>query len=466
MSFLNLQSLIGWFALAGLAWTLGGLRRPVPWRPVIGSSLLAFGLGALVFLVPPMQRVLLLLNDVVVSLIGASQSGAVFLFGPLALNPGSSTAAGEPSVGLVLAAQVFPAVVFFSALMAVLHHLGWIAPVVRQFGRLFHRTLGLSGAEALSGAAHMFFGVETAAAVRPYLRRMTDSELLTVLTTNLATAASTTLVIYVVFLRDAFPQIAGHLLSASLLSIPCSVLAVKLMLPETAQPETAGSVPEIAESEGSENDNLLSALASGALAGLRISAGIAAILIAVLGVVALIDQVLGAATGATGWVDQEISLSWLLGIVFTPLAWLVGLGPDDVTTGGRLLGQRLVLTEIVSYQELGQLAESGSLSPRSILVLSYALCGFAHVAGMGIALGGFGALAPERLTDLGRLALRALAAATIATLLTGCIAGVFYYGQTGVLQTRKDEMPRPAATTLSSAGATTSGSWPDAPRER
>ena len=439
MSHLNLVSLLGWVGFCALAWVIGGCRRPIPWRTVVGSTVLVFGLGAVVFLLPVTRRVLLVLNEVILVVLSSSAKGAEFLLGPLALSPGQSTAAGEPSIGFVLAAQVLPAVIFFASIMAVLYHLNVIEPVVRFFGRVFHRTLELSGAEALTGSIHMFFGVETAAAVRPYLGRMTRSELLTVVASNLATVASTTLAIYVIFLRDTFPQIAGHLLSASLLSIPCAVLATKLMLPETGEPETMGEVPPLARTE--RHQNVMAALAAGAWDGLRVAAGITTILIAILGIVGLIDVVLakvgevifGLSGAASGAAAEPLSLARILGWVFVPLAWLLGIEAGEVATAGRLLGQRLVLTEVVSYQELGGLAAAGGLSPRTLLVLSYALCGFAHVGGMGIAVGGFGALAPDRLEDLAGLALRGLAAATLATLLTGAVAGIYYHAQAGLI---------------------------------
>lgn len=435
MGLLNGVSLLGWCAICLLAWLLGGMRRPVPWRTVLGAATLTFGFGAVLFVLPISRRALLVLNELILGALASSTRGAIFLFGPLALGPGDATSAGEPSVGFVLAAQVLPAVVFFAAVMGLLHHLGWIEPVVRLFGRLFHRTLALSGAESLSGSMHMFFGVETATAVRPYLAAMTRSELLTVLTTNLATVASTTLAIYVLFLRDVFPQIAGHLLGASLLSIPCAVLVAKLMLPETGTPRTLGRVPPMEKDK--RHANAMAALADGAWDGLRVAAGIASILIAVLGLVGLIDLalaqigdwVIGPASDGTA----SLSLAKILGWLFVPFAWLLGIESGEAVTAGRLLGQRLVLTEVVSYQELGGIAASGGLSPRTLVILSYALCGFAHVAGMGIAVGGFGALVPERLDDLSSLAFRALAAATLASLLSGAVAGVFFHGQASVL---------------------------------
>jgi len=248
MGWLNLISLVGWVALAGLAWLVGGCRRPIAWRTVGGSALLMLGMGCVVFLLPPTRVALVAINDGVLALLRGSNAGATFLFGPLAVGPGEQTAAGEPSVGFVLAAQVLPAVIFFAAMMAALYHLRLLQPIVRLFARLFRWTLGLSGAEALAGASNIFFGVESATTIRPYLDRMTRSELLTVLACGMSTVASTTLAIYVLFLHDVLPQIAGHLISASLLSIPAAALVSKLILPETATPQTLGALPPLDES--------------------------------------------------------------------------------------------------------------------------------------------------------------------------------------------------------------------------
>ena len=389
-------------------------------------------LGALVFLLPQSRLLLLSINDLVVALLGASRTGAEFLFGPLALNPGETTSAGEPSVGFILAAQVLPAVVFFAALMSVCYHLGLIQPVIRLFARLFQKTLRLSGAEALAGSSNIFVGIESATTIRPYLAGMTRSELLTLLTCAMSTAASTTLALYVFFLQDGFPQIAGHLISTSVLSIPAAVLVSKLMLPETGKPETLGALPPLAESE--LHDNSMAALSAGSWDGLKLAAGIATLLIAVLGVVGIVDLALGKLTAPLEvWFGAPLSLERILGWLFTPLAWLLGLGSSDLPLAAQLLGKRVILTEVVAYQQLGEMAAAQAVSPRALLVLSYALCGFAHVASVGIFVGGITALVPSRRNDLTALAFRALAGATLATLMTGALAGLFYHGQPGIL---------------------------------
>jgi CNT family concentrative nucleoside transporter len=432
MSWLNLLSLVGCFALGSLAWLIGGCRRPFPRRTVMGSGLLLMGIGIVVFWLPPTRIALLWLNAVVLAMLESSNAGAEYLFGPLAMSPGQSTATGDPSVGFVLATQILPAVVFFAAMMAALYHLRLIQPVVRLLGRLFHRTLELSGAEALAGSSNVFFGVESATTVRPYLERMTRSELLTVLTCGMSTVASTTLAIYVLFLQDVFPRIAGHLISASVLSIPAAAMISKLILPETGQPETRGAVPPLEQAE--RHGNTMAALAAGAWDGLKLAAGIATLLIAVLGVVALFDLLLVRISSPLAEsLGGPVDLRRILGWIFTPLAWLLGIETTDVAEAGRMLGERLVRTEVVAYQRLAELALASSVSARTLLILSYALCGFTHVASVGIFVGGFAALAPSRRDDLAALGLRALAGATLATLMTGALAGLFYYGQPGLL---------------------------------
>jgi len=414
MSWLNLVSLFGMFALGALAWLIGGCNRSVCRRTVVGSVTLILALGVVVFWLPFMRTFFVWINGAVLAVLARGNAGAEFLFGPLAVGPGQTTAGGAPSIGFVLATQALPAVIFFAALMALLYHLRLIQPVVRLFAQLFHRTLRLSGAESLAGSANIFFGVEATTTIRPYVERMTRSELLTVLTCGMATVASTTLAIYVIFLKNVFPQIAGHLISASVISIPAAALTAI----DDARP----------------HGNVIAALSAGAWDGLRLAAGIATLLIAVLGVVGILDLILAKLTSPlAASLGGPLDLNRILGWLFTPLAWLLGIENADVVQAGRLLGGRMVMTEVVAYQQLGVLAAEGAVSARTTLVLSYALCGFTHVASVGIFVGGIGALAPSRRDELAGLGLRALAGASLATLITGAAAGLFYHGQSGLL---------------------------------
>jgi CNT family concentrative nucleoside transporter len=415
---LHLISLAGFFALAGIAWLFSADRRRVNWRTIAWGMALQLAIGLLIFRLPGSQRIFLWLNDAVIALLNVSKSGTSFLFGPLAAGP------GEPgSVGFILIIQVLPIAIFFSAFTAALYHLRVLQIVVRFFAKIFHRTMGISGAESLCSSSNIFVGVESALVIRPYLERMTRSELLTVLGSGMATVASTTLGIYVAFLSGAFPQIAGHLISASIVSIPAVVVMTKLLIPETGTPETLVTIP--AESTEDRSRNLMSAIIAGAMDGLKLAAGITALLIAVLGLVSLIDKLLGLPSKWLG-LAEPLSLVKILGWVFYPFAALLGIARADIAEASRLLGERVVLTEVVSYQDMAQMVSSGQLSdPRTVVVMSYALCGFAHVASMAIFVGGVAALAPSRRDDLAALGFRALLAATLATLMTGCVAGVF-----------------------------------------
>lgn len=417
---LRLVSFAGILAFAALAWALSEHRRRIPWRTVLVGLALQLAIGALVFLAPPTRAVLLWLNDGVAALLGVSLDGARFVFGPLVAGP------GQPgSIGFVLAFQVLPIAVFFSALTAAAYRLGLLQPVVRAFGWLFHRTLRISGAEAMSSAANLVVGVESALAVRPYLARMTRSELLVVLAAGMATVASTVLGLYMFTLQGVFPAIGGHLISATVISIPAAIVVAKLLIPETGTPETIGALPPQPAVDG--DGGVMAAVLAGAMEGVRLAVGIAAGLIAILGLVALADVGLAA---ASRWLHlaEPVTLTGLLGVAFTPFAALLGLEAQDIRPAARLLGVRAVQTEFVAFQQLADLAAQGALTPRAVVIMSYALCGFAHLASLAIFVGGTAALVPERRRDLAALGLKALLAATLATLMTAAVAGVFCRG--------------------------------------
>jgi len=414
-------SAAGFIVFAGIAWLLSTNRREIAWKTIAWGISLQLLIGVIIFRLPGSQRPFLWLNDAVLGLLNASKSGSEFLFGPLAASPGESG-----SIGFILVFQVLPVVIFFAAFTSLLYHLRVLQVFVRLFARLFHRTMKISGAESLCGAANIFVGVESALVVRPYLEKMTRSELLLVLTTGMATVASSSLGIYVAFLTGVFPLIAGHLLSASVLAIPASVVVAKLLIPETETPETLSGVPP--EDESSRSKNALSALIEGAMDGLKLAAGISALLIAILGLVALVDKLLAAGSSWFG-MSEPLSFVRILGWLFYPFAILLGVQLGDVPAAARLLGERVILTEVFSYNHLAQLISSGQIKdPRTVVILSYALCGFAHVAAVAIFVGGTAAGAPSRRDDLASLGLRALLAATLATLMTGCVAGIFSSG--------------------------------------
>lgn len=429
MSYLNILSLAGILFLSFLAWLFSPNKKIINWK-VVGWGLgLQLFLAFFVFLVPAGGKIFLAVNEVVVRLLDSATAGVKFLFGRLALPPGTSNESGETSLGFILAFQALPTVVFFAALVGALYYLRVMPFLIRLFARVFTRLMKISGAEALCVSSNIFVGVESSLVVRPYLQQMTYSELGTILTAGLATIASSVLSVYVIILKSGLPTIAGHLVSASLLSAPASLVTSKLMFPETGQPLTLGlDIKPYYEKE----DNLILAIINGANSGLKLLGGIVALLLAFLGLLALLNLVLGWLGGylnqLLGW-SVQWQVSRLLSYVFYPVTLVMGVNPGDAFLVARLLGERVVATELVSYQHLAEMLQSGAFhDPRSSIIASYALCGFAHVASLAIFVGGIGALAPGRLKDLSRLGLKALLAATLACLLTGAVAGVFYNG--------------------------------------
>ena len=428
----NLVSLLGVFELMALAWVFSTRRSRVNWRVVAWGVGLQFLLAAFVFLAPASRGAFLWLNGAFLKVIEAARAGEHFLFGPLALGLGQRTGAGEPGVGFVLAVQVFPIIVFFSALMALLYHYGVMQVVIRAFAWVFTRLMRISGAESLCAASNIFVGIESAATVRPYLSTMTRSELCTVLTAGMATVASSTLGAYVSFLSGRFPTIAGHLISASILSAPAAIVMSKLLLPEEGEPLTRG---RHVEPQTEREPGAMSAIINGAMAGAKLVLGIAVLLIALLGLVALADLVVGGFGGLCG-LRTPLTLARLLGYVMYPFVVLMGVPPADAAQAGSLLGTRLVATEFPAYIGLAKwIAIDGAMAhPRTAVVMAYALCGFAHVASLAIFVGGISALVPERRQDLAAVGPRALLAATLACMMTGAVAGVFYHHSETVLR--------------------------------
>lgn len=423
----NLVSFFGIFILLGVAWILSNNRRVMNWRVIILGVFLQLVFGLLIFRAPGGTRFFLIVNDLVVKLLDASSEGTRFVFGPLALPPGVTSANGETSPGFILAFQAFPSIVFFSAIISILYFTRIMPVIVKGFAWVFTRLMKVSGAEALCAASNIFVGVESTLTVKPYLERMTRSELCTLLAAGMSTVASNVLALYVFCLRGTFDGIAGHLVSASILSAPAALVMSKVLYPETDEPETLGMA---VEPHYERDSNMFAAVISGANAGARLIFGIVALLLAVIGLVALVNLVLNGIgwriNALAGW-NVDWSLEGMLGVIFYPFILAVGIPLADVPEIARLVGSRAVLTEVPAYRELAVLIETGVLQhPRSAVIATYALCGFAHVAAVAIFVGGASAIAPSRTTDLSRVAARALVAATLACLMTASVAGVFF----------------------------------------
>jgi CNT family concentrative nucleoside transporter len=466
MSYLNILSFIGIFILCGIAWICSENRSPryFPWRVVMMGILLQLVLGALVFALPGTRDILNGFSQVLDSLFIAADFGARFIFGrnivPLPDQP------PEVNLGYIFAFRALPTVVFFSGLMALLYSLGVIQVITNLFAKIFYSTMRLSGAEALSGAANIFVGIEAAIVVRPFITKMTRSELCAILACCFGTAASSTLAIYVSFLRPVFPNILGHLVSASVMAIPACFVLSKILIPETELPLTAEGIPDeraMANLQGTDEDQSatvggeplertspMDAAIVGALDGVKMAVAIAAVLIVILGLVSLINQFFGFLSNLPdpiGAVFQVITLQNMLGALFLPLTVLTGVSLDwnELWQSSVIIGRRLFETAIPPYQALAAAVQAGELDNRALLIVSYALSGFAHIPSVGIFVGGTTALAPSRRKEIAELGWKALFVGTLATLMIACIAGVFDTGDISILGT-----PTPPAETAPS----------------
>jgi CNT family concentrative nucleoside transporter len=427
MDLYNLVSFSGIFLLIGFAWLLSAHKRRLRWRTVICGIALQFLFGFFIFVLPAGAQVFLAANDIVVKVLDSAAAGARFLFGRLAIPPGGVSDAGEPSLGFILAFQGFPTIIFFSSLMSILYFCNIMPVIIRAFAYVFTKLMKVSGAESLCAASNIFVGIESSLTVKPYLEKMTRSELCTILTAGMATVSSNIMAVYVFSLKDQFPLIAGHLVSASILNAPAALVMSKILLPETGAPVTLGEHIKI---QYEKESNLFEAIINGAQAGVRLIVGIVALLLAVLGLVALADMILLSVcrqVSALSGIAFDISLRGLLGYLFYPFTLMAGVPLSDAGIISEIIGERAIVTEVISYQDLALAIKGNALaSPRSAVIATYALCGFAHLASMAIFVGGVAALVPAKTRELSQVGFRALAAATLACLLTACVAGTFF----------------------------------------
>ena len=422
---------VGFFIISFIAWITGSKEKTNK-KTIIGSIILAWAIGVMTFWFPWTRIALEWINNILVSILQASQKGSIFLFGPLAISPGESLADGTKSIGFVLAMQVLPSVIFFSALISLLYYLNVIQKCVALFAKVFSNSMGLSGAESFSASASIFFGIESSISVRSYIDQMTKSELLTLITCMMATVASTVMGIYIIALNNIFPQIAGHLFSASIMSIPCAVLISKLTIPEKKIPTTLKmkshespkeiSLNDPVSSDGKKSINIMVTLIDGGSQGVRLAISIATLLIVVIGLQELFNLALELLPNVGG---ESISINRILGWFIWPFTILIGLKPDELVLGSQILGSRFVETEVGAYFQLAsvQSTEIPAFSLRSFIAMTYSLCGFTHIASLGIFVGGLTAIAPSRVKEISILGIRGLWTAFLATLLTGSIAG-------------------------------------------
>lgn len=408
------QSALGVAVILLLAWLLAPVnrRRSVVLRPVVS----AFGLLvviAVLLLRTPLRGLFSWANDFVEALLGFTAQGSRFVFGDLV--------ARTDQFGFIFAFQVLPTIIFVSALMSLLYHVRIMPWIVQGCGKWLSRGLGVSGAESLSTVADVFIGqAEAPLVVKPYVPAMTVSELNACMVAGYTTTAGGVLAAYVAMLSNQVPGIAGHLMTASVLGAPASLVIAKLMLPETELPVTSGGVTEPLPRTSA---NAIDAVTKGTVDGLGLALNIGAMLIVFLALTAMVD---GALTTVTGKFGTPITLNDLFRVAFYPLAWLMGTAPDEVGKVAALLGKKTVLNEFIAYSELAAnlRADPAWLSERGRLITSYALCGFANFGSIGIQVAAYTTVAPDRSPDITRLALRAMLGGLLATCLTACVIGI------------------------------------------
>jgi concentrative nucleoside transporter, CNT family len=419
-----LFGLFGLASLIAIAWLFSNNKRNVDWRLVATGLALQLVFAVFVLMTPWGAALFGGLSQMFVKLLGFTSQGAQFIFGDLARTE---------SFGFVFAFQVLPTIIFFASLMAVLYHLGVMQAIVRGMAWVITKVMRVSGAETLSVCANAFIGqTEAPLVVKPYIAKMTKSELLTLMIGGMATIAGGVLGAYVLMLGGGDPAqqaiFAKHLITASIMAAPATLVIAKILVPETGQPLTLGTVRvEIEQTTA----NVIDAAASGAGDGLRLALNVGAMLLAFIALIALINAPLtwfGEVTGLAGWMGRPTDLAALLGIVLAPIAWLIGVPWADAQVVGGLIGTKVVLNEFVAYANLGEIlagnVEGVALSPQATLIATYALCGFANFSSIAIQIGGIGGLAPERRSELARFGLLAVLGGSIATLMTATIAGV------------------------------------------
>jgi CNT family concentrative nucleoside transporter len=423
-------SFVGLLVMIGLAWLMSSHKRRFPWRVVIGGLLLQFVFAWMILKTKPGLAFFDSVDGAFNALMDCVKAGSDFVFGIF----GQDVDAAIPPRGSLLntfAFGVLPSIIFFAALMQVLYYAGIMQQIVRGLGFVVQRTLGTTGPESLAAAANIFLGqTEAPLVVRPYVNKMTRSELMAIMVPGFGSTAGGVLIAF-----KAMGINAGHLLTASVLSAPASLLIAKIMIPET---EPRQSLERVKLDMGDSGCNVLEAITIGTLEGLKLALNVGAMLIAFIALLALADGLIGwlghrvyDAGEWLGWLDAgftfEWSLSAMFSAVFSPIAWIMGIPWADCPEAGDLLGRKMVANEFVAYGALSEWIKPGSgveLSPRSVAILTYALCGFANFSSIGIQIGGIGGMAPERRGDLARLGLRAMLGGALANFMTACVAGM------------------------------------------
>src|SRR5688572_5457310 len=430
-----LRGLIGIVVLIFIAYLFSSYRKKIDWKLVAAGIILQIIIAILVLKVPFIRNAFEAIGSGFVKFLGFAAYGAQFLFGDLARNSDAAENSRH-NLGFLFAFQALPTVIFFSSVTSGLYYLGILQKIVFVFAWIMAKTMRLSGAESLSAAGNIFLGqTEAPLLVRPFISRMTQSELLCLMTGGMATIAGSVMGAYITFLGGTDPEqlikFATYLLCASIMNAPGAIVMSKIFLPETEPEKIDRSLKVSKESIGV---NVIDALATGAADGLKLALNIGGMLLAFIAIIYAMNWILvdgiGNWTGLNAWVVQStngaftgFSLQYIFGQIFRVLAFAMGVSWSESLQVGSLLGQKMVINEFVAYLSLADMKAGGLLSEKSIVVATYAICGFANFSSIAIQIGGIGGMAPDRQGDLSRLGIKALFAASLATMMSGTIAG-------------------------------------------
>ncbi len=413
-----LRGIIGIIFVLGVCYLLSSNKSKVKWNIVLKGLLIQFIFAICILKIPVIEYVFNGVSNIFLSLLNFTKDGSIFLFGETLVN--------DSSFGAIFAFQILPTIVFFSALTSVLFYLGILQKIVYFFASIMKRTMNLSGSESLAAAGNIFLGqTESPLLIKPYISKMTKSELLCLMGGGMATIAGGVFIAFTAMLGE---QYAPHLLAASVMSAPAAIVACKLLIPET---EKINSKMEI--SKQSLGSNIFDSITIGTVQGIKLAVNVGAMLLVFVAFIALFNEILnlfGHYTGINNYLEStseiynSLSLEMIFGFIFAPIAWFIGIPFEDILLAGQLLGEKTVANEFIAYESLGNMIENNLISEKTSIMATYFLCGFANFLSIGIQIGGIGAIAPEKRRELSNLGIKALIAGTAASLLTSIIVGI------------------------------------------
>ena len=413
-----LRGIIGIIFVLGVCYLLSSNKSKVKWNIVLKGLLIQFIFAICILKIPVIEYVFNGVSNIFLSLLNFTKDGSIFLFGETLVN--------DPSFGAIFAFQILPTIVFFSAITSVLFYLGILQKIVYFFASIMKRTMNLSGSESLAAAGNIFLGqTESPLLIKPYISKMTKSELLCLMGGGMATIAGGVFIAFTAMLGE---QYAPHLLAASVMSAPAAIVACKLLIPET---EKINSKMEI--SKQSLGSNIFDSITIGTVQGIKLAVNVGAMLLVFVAFIALFNEILnlfGHYTGINNYLEStseiynSLSLEMIFGFIFAPIAWFIGIPFEDILLAGQLLGEKTVANEFIAYESLGNMIENNLISEKTSIMATYFLCGFANFLSIGIQIGGIGAIAPEKRRELSNLGIKALIAGTAASLLTSIIVGI------------------------------------------